>query len=207
MYTDDRSENEPSDRGGFASLAEVSLRRSGDGRGKKSDITDTLKSMRAAPEFVRPDTPIDRENLRDVTPAVSIDIVAYWDGLRASRPMPPRDMLQVSEVAARWPNSILFRCGPSDNLRPDSAFAMALRAHRSGNVASPFEGGAEISALLSQWILTVARNTMAKTTPCREASKFDTAAGQLHYKIAALPFGTGAVDHVLCNVECADPAI
>lgn len=205
MRANDRPELDPLDKAGFASLSKVSLRRPAAGRDKKSDITDTLKSMRAPPEYLRPDGPVDGEDLRDVTPPTPGDIVDYWNQLRALRPMPPRDLLQVSDLAKRWPNLILFRCGSPDSLRPDSAFATALRAHRSGNAGNPFEGGAEISALLSQWILSVARTAATKSEPCRESSKFDTVSGQRHYNVAAVPFGAGPVDHVLCHVECADP--
>ena len=48
--------------------------------------------------------------------------------------------------------------------------------------------------------------TAQKSAPYRDTSEFDTAGGRLRYKIAALPFGTDAVEHVLCNLAFADGA-
>ncbi len=206
MRIDDLSDAEPKENAGFASLAEVSLQRSAAGREKKSDITDTLKSMRPTPQYMRPDMSAGSDQMRDVTPVRSTDIVDYWNDLRASSPLPSRDSLQASDLAKRWPNLILFRCGDANDLRPDTTFATALRAHRPSGAGAVFEGGAEISALLSQWILTVARDTALKSAPCRAESKFDAARGRLDYQVVALPFGAGAVDHVLCNVEFAPTA-
>ncbi|MDD9907529.1 MAG: hypothetical protein OXT06_28465 [Rhodospirillaceae bacterium] len=201
MWTDDRPDRNPGDKAGFASLADVSLRRHAAEPGKKSDITDALKSMRAAPEFVRPEAPVVSDDMRDVTPAVPQDIVAHWNSLRATREMPSRDLLRISDLAERWPDSILFRCGSADQIQPDPAFAASLRACRNGGTKSIFEGSAEVSALLSQWILSIARDTVQKSAPLRDTTSFDTAGGALNFNIAAVPFGTNAVDHVLCVVE------
>lgn len=205
MRIDDLPEAETPENVGFASLADVSLQRRAAGRGKKSDITDTLKSMRPTPQYLHPDGQAEYARMRDVTPAGTTDIVEYWDTLRAAAPLPSRDLLQVSDLAKRWPNLILFQCGAVNDLRPDTTFATALRAHRPSGAGAVFEGGVEISALLSQWILSVARDTATKSAPCRVVSNFDTASGRLRYEIASLPFGTGSVDHVLCNVDCAGP--
>ncbi len=206
MQPDERPKMAPREKAGLASLANVSLRRSPDARDKKSDITETLATMRAAPRYLAADANVDREEMRDVTPPGSADIVTYWNKLRALRPMPVRDDLRISDIAPRWPSLILFRCGPSDCLRPDSTFATALRAYRGPNGSSVFEGGAEISALLSQWILSVARKTAAEASPCRDKSSFDAPGGRRIFELVGVPFGDDDVDHVLCSVDGAETA-
>jgi len=206
MRIDDLPDMKTPENVGFASLADVSLQRRAVERGKKSDITDALKSMRPAPQYLHPDAPAEPARMRDVTPAATTDIVEYWDTLRAGVPLPSRDLLQVSDLARRWPNLILFQCAAASDLRPDTAFATSLRAHRPSGAGAEFEGGVEITALLSQWVLSVARDTVAKSAPCRAASKFDTVAGRSIYEIAALPFGADTVDHVLCSIERESPA-
>ena len=206
MWTDDWLDRDQPDKAGFASLADVSLRRPAAGSSKKSDITDTLKSMRAVPEFVRADAPVDSARMRDVTPSTPSDILAHWNALRADRPLPSRDLLRVSDLVDRWPDSILFRCDPAGCMQPDPTFATAMRARKDGARTGVFEGAAEISALLSQWILSVARNTVQRAAPQRDSAAFDTPGGQLRYHIVAMPFGTAAINHVLCYVEVADRA-
>lgn len=203
IRTGDAPNGQAGTKAGFASLAGVSLRRNPHKGGKKSDITDALKAMKPTPQFVPPETPVDCQTMRDVTPRNSTDLVAYWDQLRQSRRFPPRELLRVSECAQLWPDSIMFRCEAGGAVRPDPGFATALRAHRRDGGTSAFEGRAEISALLSQWILTIARNAAAKSAPCRDSTSFDTGTGQMRYAATAVPFGTASVDHVLCSVSCA----
>jgi hypothetical protein len=204
MRIDDRPELGAPEKADFASLAGVSVRRPTPANGKKSDITDRLASMRAAPQYMRADTPVTVDRMRDVTPPPITDIVAFWNDLRASRPMPSRDALRASEVACRWLS--LLRCGPSDVLQPDTAFATALRAHRRAEDSAAIEGGVEITAMLSQWILSAARDAALKAAPVRDKSSFDTAGGRIFYELAAVPFGAEDVDHVLCNLDSAGAA-
>lgn len=192
---------------GFASLSKVSVRRAAAAQGKsgkKSDITDTLASMRAAPEFLNAAVPPVNQEMRDVTPPPPTDFVAFWKSLCLSGGLPSRDDLKVSDFAARWPNLLLFRCSPPDSLRPDSAFAMALRAHggreKSGGAITR---GVEMTAMLSQSILTVAKAAAQNGSPVRGTSRFDTPDGPVSYELSAVPFGSGSVDHVLCNVDRA----
>ncbi|NKB57168.1 MAG: hypothetical protein GKS00_12635 [Alphaproteobacteria bacterium] len=204
MRTEDWPEFEPPDAPGFASLTKVSVRRPSAARGKKSDITDTLASMRAAPEFLNASVPPPRQEMRDVTPTLSTDIVSFWNDLRSSQALPSRDNLRASDIAARWPNVVLFRCEQPGDIRPDTTFATALRAHRTGE--GTIARGVEITAMLSQWILSVARNSAERGEPIRDTSRFDTPHGPISYELAAVPFGAGTVDHVLCNIDRAPSA-
>lgn len=204
MRGENRPKPEMPEGPGFASLSKVSVRRGASAQGKsgkKSDITDTLASMRAAPEFLNAAVPPVREEMRDVTPPVQTDFVAFWKSLCRSGRMPSRDELKASDLAAQWPNLLLFRCGPPGSLRPDTAFAMALRANVGRGEGAAIARGVEMTAMLSQSILTGAKTVAQSGSPLRETSRFDTPNGPISYELSAVPFGTGSVDHVLCNVE------
>ena len=217
MPSDRQSDFDTAATGGFASLMDIPMRRKRDGGEKKSDITEALASIRVPPQYITPDEPVVQddpltpdipvtpESMRDVTPPARGDIVSFWDALRASRPMPDFNAVRPSEIAARWPHLILFRCESSDDLRPDTAFATALRAHRRGaNGCNPLDGGVETTAMVSQWILSNAKDAAATAAPVRDRFGFETTAGHLLYDLVAVPFGNGAVDRVLCSIEtCA----
>lgn len=204
MRAEDWSKPEMPQGPGFASLSKVSVRRGAGAQGKsgkKSDITDTLAAMRAAPEFLNAAVPPVREEMRDVTPPVQTDFVAFWKSLRRSGRMPLREELKASDLAARWPNLLLFRCEPPVGFRPDTAFAMALRANTGRGQGDAIARGVEMTAMLSQSILSVAKAAAQNGSPVRETSRFDTPNGPVSYELSAVPFGAGGVDHVLCNVD------
>lgn len=206
MRVQDWSKPEMPEDPGFASLSKVSVRRGATAQGKsgkKSDITDTLASMRAAPEFLNAAMPPVRQEMRDVTPPVQADFVAFWKSLCRSGRMPSRDELKVSDFAAQWPNLLLFRCGPPGSLSPDTAFAMALRANAGRGQDDAIARGVEMTAMLSQSILTVAKAVAQNGSPVRETSRFDSPNGPVSYELSAVPFGAGGVEHVLCNVDRA----
>lgn len=206
MRAEDWSKPDMPEGPGFASLSKVSVRRGAAAQGKsgkKSDITDTLASMRAAPEFLNAAVPPVRQEMRDVTPPVQTDFVAFWKSLCHSGRMPSRDELKVSDLAVRWPNLLMFRCDPPGSLRTDTAFAMALRANAGRGQGGAIARGVEMTAMLSQSILTVAKMVAQNGSPVRETSRFDTPNGPVSYVLSAVPFGSGGVDHVLCNVEQA----
>ncbi len=203
MHFEDLPDRERVEYAGFASLAKVSLRSTSPARGKKSDITETLASMRSAPEYLKPEAAPTRREMRDVTPPASTDIVAFWDGLRTTGGLPSRDSLQASSLASRWPNLILFKCMPPGAYMPDAAFATALRAHRAHDGVGAISSGVEMTAMLSQWILSAVRDVVANGTPVRDQSRFDSPNGPVSYRVAAVPFGEQSVDHVLCNVDRA----
>ncbi len=191
-----------------ASLSDMGLRRSSvSSDGKDGDITAMLAAMPAAPEVLSDFDgiePIAGVEMRDVTPRSSgpEDIVAWWKGHRQSRPMPLRAQLKASDLASRWPNLVLFRCGNvPGQLQPDTAFATALRANRDGRDTA-LAGSAEVTAMLSQWMIRSANKALATGAPVREDSHFDTAGGRVGYTLVALPFGTdGRPDHILCHVQ------
>lgn len=187
---------------GLASLTDIPLRREALERDKKSDITDALASVRTAPQFIRPDDPVPKAPMRDVTPPAQGDIVAFWDVLRGNRPMPDFDAVRPSEIAARWPHLILFRCESEDDLRPDTAFSTVLRAHRWGTGGGTLDGGVVTTAMVSQWILANARDAVVRAAPVRDRSGFETPSGRVQYDLAAVPFGIRSVDRVLCSIEC-----
>lgn len=203
MRPDDWADYDVQENAGFASLTGVDLRRPAQTRDKKSDITEALAAMRPTPRYIHADAPLRDGAMRDVTPPNPGDIVAFWDGLRNSRPMPSRDAIRASDIAARWPNLILFRRGAGGALQPDSAFATALRAQRKNRPGGLHDGAVEVSAMLSQWILGAARNAMLKAVPVRDRSSFDGPGGRVSYALTALPLGCSEVDHVLCTVERA----
>ena len=194
-----------------ASLSDMGLRRpTASSEGKDGDITATLAAMPAAPEILSDFDgiePIAGTEMRDVTPRTSgpEDIVAWWKGLRQSRPMPSRALLKASDLASRSLSPVLFRCGEvPGQLQPDLAFATALRANRDGRETT-LAGGAEITAMLSQWMIRVANKALAAAAPVQEESHLETAGGRTGYTLVALPFGAdGRTDHILCHVQRND---
>jgi hypothetical protein len=166
-----------------------------------------LAAMPAAPEVLSDYEgiePVTGLGMRDVTPRPSgpADVVAWWKGLRQARPMPSRSQLTASELASRWSNLVLFRCGnPPGQFQPDTAFATALRANRGGR-DSGLSGSPEHTAMLSRWMIRSANKALAAGAPVREDSHFDTAGGRIGYTLVALPFGEGSrPDHILCQVQ------
>lgn len=191
-----------------ASLSDMGLRRpSAPSDGKDGDITAMLAAMPAAPEVLSDFdgiAPVTGSEMRDVTPrsAGPADVVTWWKGLRQARTIPSRSQLAASELASRWPNLVLFRCGNlPGQFQPDTAFATALRANRDGRDAS-LSGSPELTAMLSRWMIRAANKSFAAVAPVREDSRFDTAGGRVGYTLVALPFGEDSQpDHILCQVQ------
>ena len=163
--------------------------------------------MPPTPEHLGPDCVVvampGAGTMRDVTPAASAssqDILDYWDRLRGTDALPSRDRLKASEVAARWPNLVLFRC--AGGVHPDTAFSAALRAHRVGGAAGmPREP--EATALLSQWMLRAAHAVAKDGAPARDRMHVDTALGRIEYAMTTLPFaedGGATPDYLLCHI-------
>lgn len=188
-----------------ASLSGIGLWRSAAGMARKDgDITAMLAAMPASPEVLSNYDDIEvppEATMRDVTPRW-YDIVDWWNSLRQSDSMPPRDRLKVSDIVAQWPNLVLFRCGAiPGQLQPDTAFAAALRGHRGGQDQS-LPGGAEATAVLSQCLLRLANKAFAAKEPVPDETRIDTAKGPIAYRLVALPFGLEhRPDHILCQVE------
>ncbi|MEX2616691.1 MAG: hypothetical protein WD767_11395 [Alphaproteobacteria bacterium] len=191
-----------------ASLSDMGLRRpSLSSRGKDGDITAMLAAMPAAPEVLSDFDgiePVTGLEMRDVTPRPSgpADVVKWWNGLRQSCPMPSRSQLTASELASRWPNLVLFRCGNlPGRFQPDSTFATALRANRDGRDTG-LSGSPEFTAMLSRWMIRLANKALAAGAPVQEDSHFDTADGRIGFTLVALPFGEDSQpDHILCHVQ------
>lgn len=206
MQTDTAMKNSAPPATEAASLVDLGLRRPSVSAGKKDgDITAELAAMPASPEILSDYERIAPEagpEMRDVTPSMPDDIVAWWKGLKSSRKMPSRDCLRASDIAAQWPNLILFRRGNlPGQLLPDNAFATALRANGAGQHAG-LPGGPEITAMLSQWMIRIANKALATGAPIRDESRFDTAAGGVAFRLDALPFGADSgPDHILCQVQ------
>lgn len=190
-----------------ANLTDIAVHRSPYARPQKDgDITAALAALPASPEIL--DSVVvampNAAAMRDVTPtaaAASNDIEDYWNRLRGGDAMPPRDGLKASEVAARWPNLVLFCC--SRDMHPDSTFATALRAHR-GNGANALTWTPETTALLSQWMLRGAHAVAADGAPARDRMHIDTVDGRTEYVMNMLPFAGDAGEtpgYVLCNIE------
>lgn len=207
-------ETEPQSNGGTApepaaDLSGVGIRRSPYAvTDKNGDITATLAAMPSSPEISESDSVVvtlqSAGTMRDATPSAKPtyrDILDYWDQLRGSNVMPFRDRLKASEIAARWPNLVLYRC--SSGMQPDNAFSTALRANRGGGAALLTQEP-ETTALLSQWMLRVGRAVAQSGVPARDRSHVDTAGGRIEYAMVTLPFAGDVANKagfVLCSVE------
>jgi hypothetical protein len=201
MRPENRTETKVTGNAEFASLTDVSFRRSTATHDKKSDITDALASMRVTPEYLHPEPAPARQEMRDVTPPVCSDIISFWNSIRTPGAMPSRESLKASELARQWPNSILFRCTSPGEFSPDTAFGAALRAHRGRENAGAMANGVEMMAMLSQRMLSAVHNAAGQRSPFRDRSHLESGNGSVFYEVVAMPFGEDEVDHVLCNVD------
>ena len=134
------------------------------------------------------------------------DIMAYWSGLRGSRPYPAAADLDSDRIAGDWPNSILFRCrSGSDALEPDTTY----RPRHSGESMAPGveseSGLIDLSPMMLQWLLSLAGDAVRHRRPVEDTESFPSAQRSIGYRAVALPLSANrsAIDHVLCHVRHA----
>lgn len=127
----------------------------------------------------------------------SEDIVGYWSRLRGNRRFPAKADLDLSRIVAEWPSSLMVRCRKGSRvLEPERRFG-------------PTPGGndePDLSQMLLQWVLGLAREAVSEERPMQDLEVFDTRAGNAQFRAVALPFGEDeqrGIDHILCHVAPA----
>jgi len=122
------------------------------------------------------------------------DLIYYWDELRAGRALPLLASLDRTRIAISWPDTVMV------NYNTDQA-AMPQIAR-----LSRITGAVEFTSTVTEWILSCSRQ-VARIGKAMETKRvFNGTRGARNYHMLLLPFAdsTGASDHVLCHLGCAD---
>lgn len=125
------------------------------------------------------------------------EITVYWTRLRGNRICPAVSDLDPKQIAADWPNSILFQCrAGSGALMPDMSFL----PRQDGD-----NGKIQLSPMMLQWLVSLAEDAVRNQRPVEELESFPSAERAIGYRAVALPLSNdhSEIDHVLCHVKYA----
>ena len=195
------------------------IREAGQPRRKSSDLTTVLTDLRRrTPDRPSggvlenrpiPTTPPPRPHgsgaqtaSGPTTPAIPLDIIDHWDKSRRNRRWPAWSDFRMDDVIARWPDSVLLTRRPdvAKNANESQIFSVM----RLGT-AKPEANGTSIaySAGVSQWILSIARETVLAGKPIKDDDEFPTPTGTKRVRLIALPMSDdqSEVTHVLCHLK------
>jgi hypothetical protein len=169
-----------------ASLADVMLKPARAARRDKGgDLTAGVAApappMRAAPPA---DPPPPSRPKSDEPPPRAEEIVLYWERLRRGRALPPLGELDRALVADAWPDSLIV-VFDQDALP---------RISRLGAT----DGAIEYTPMVTDWILTRARQAARRGTKLDEVQSFPLEGESARYRLFLLPFGPG--ESVLCHL-------
>ena len=173
-----------------ASLAGVDLRRANVNatRDKDGDITSRIVS----PMPEAPPAPARPPAAAVVTepPPRAEEIVVYWERLRRGRPFPPLADIDRGVVANGWPDSLIVLFESDHSAMP--------RISRLGAT----DGAIEYTPMVTDWILTRARQAASRATRLDEVQSFPMEDELPRYRLFLLPLGVGngASDGVLCHL-------
>lgn len=133
--------------------------------------------------------------------AEATDIQDYWMRLKRGRPAPALQDLDIGQIERRWPGAMLLR------YRSETAQVQIERKYANGNNGSDLSGdrGMTISAMLVQWLTTLAREAARRVRPVERRETFDSMSGTMAFKAVALPLTdeNGRVERLLCHIERA----
>jgi len=118
-------------------------------------------------------------------------IVVYWNRLRGSRAVPPLDALDRGFVAQAWSDNLLVAFEGSESAMP--------RITRLGET----NGDIEYTPMVTDWIMTRARQSARRGAPFDEAQDFPMDGEHPRYRLFLLPFGMrdgAGSDCVLCHL-------
>jgi hypothetical protein len=120
-------------------------------------------------------------------------ILVYWQRLRGPRQFPALDSIDRGFIAQAWPDSLLVAFEPDDTALP--------RISRLGKGDSAIE----YTTMVTNWILSRARQAARHGEALDEAQRFPTDAGNERYRLLLLPLGgrDGGSDCVLCHLSLA----
>jgi hypothetical protein len=171
-----------------ASLAGVEVRRANASapRDKDGDITGRIASPPPAPARPAAPAPVPASE----PPPRAEEIVVYWERLRRGRPFPPLADIDRGVVANGWPDSLIVLFEPDHSAMP--------RISRLGAT----NGAIEYTPMVTDWILTRARQAASRATKLDEVQSFPMEDETPRYRLFLLPLGvgSGASDGVLCHL-------
>jgi hypothetical protein len=169
-----------------ASLAEFGPKRAR-GTARREKDGDITARVTAAP---LPAAPAPAVAAAAEPPPRAEEIVVYWERLRRSRPLPPLAELDRALVAKGWPDSLVVI------FDDDSAMP---RISRLGAT----DGAVEYTPMVTDWILTRARQASRRGTKLDEVQNFPMVDGESpRYRLFLLPLGmsSGGGGGVLCHL-------
>ncbi|MGH6947008.1 MAG: hypothetical protein ACREDZ_06740 [Kiloniellales bacterium] len=133
--------------------------------------------------------------------AEATDIQDYWMRLKRGRPAPSYQDLDIGQIERRWPGAMLLR------YRPETAQVQIERKYATGSNGGDLsdDRGMTISAMLVQWLTTLAREAARRVRPVERRETFDSTSGTMAFKAIALPLTgeSGRVERLLCHIERA----
>ena len=112
------------------------------------------------------------------------EIVVYWERLRRGRPLPALAELDRALVAKAWPDSLIV-------VFDQEALPRISRLGATN-------GEIEYTPMVTDWILTQARQAARRGTKLDELQSFPLAGESARYRLFLLPFGQG--ESVLCHL-------
>jgi len=126
------------------------------------------------------------------------DFVDYWDKLRHGYRMPTLSMLDRSLVAECWPDSLIVSYPENNEAMPQ----IARLSRATGEI--------EYTPLVTDWIISCARETVRYGEAMEDEQEFPYSRGMAGYRLLLLPFATdeGKGEFVLCHLcRAENPAL
>ena len=122
------------------------------------------------------------------------DLIYYWDELRGGRELPLFSHLDRTRIAISWPDTVMV------NYEVDRAAVPQIAR------LSRLTGVVEFTSMVTEWILSCSRQVARIGKAMETKRDFDGTENPRSYHMLLLPFATpsGASDHVLCHLSCAD---
>lgn len=124
-------------------------------------------------------------------PHDNAELVAYWNELRGGKALPPFALLDRERVSASWPDSLTVSYAESDAAMP---YIKRL---------SKPTGEIEYSPMVTDWILSCAREVARRGQAMEDLQEFPSSAGLADYHLLLLPFATpqSRSTHVVCHLS------
>ncbi len=169
----------------------------------------------AAERAPQPEPPVQAASAPEASPAPAPEppkeeifskmpqgLVKYWMSLTNGRKYPSWSNFQQAKIAEYWPNSMILTTGPVDG-RGDFTITKVTRI--ADQNVTPSTSGAnrvEYTPMLTEWILSLGKDTAVSGKPMQESDRFPTNEGIVRYQIILLPLSDeqASIDHVLCHV-------
>ena len=147
----------------------------------------------APPKRVEPAQPAPQPMAARQAPRPHDDaeLVAYWNALRGAKPLPPFALLDRERVSASWPDSLTVTYTENDAAMPQIK-----------RLSKP-TGEIEYSPMVTDWILSCAREVARRGQAMEDVQEFPSSLGLADYHLLLLPFATpqSGSTHVVCHLS------